>query len=141
MWTYSFHLQPIQAQVGAFLPQGCPYLVSGLQSSSNSLHTPTPSFLSHEAPLPTQSSQPLAKAQVGAFDPGFRARRQDSLPYLGRLLGTPRGLEPPVKLGPVPASLAAGGRRGSAATSPHEAQPMGESPSGQPDAATACFSQ
>lgn len=44
-WIYPFHLQPIQAQVGAFLPQGCPYLVSGLQSSSHSPHlTPTTSF-------------------------------------------------------------------------------------------------
>lgn len=54
-------------------------------------------FLSHEAPLPPQSPrQPLAKAQIGAFDPGFMAGvgegggrtaagRQESLPYLDRL--------------------------------------------------------
>lgn len=32
------------------------------------------SFLSHEAPHPSQSCQPLAKTQLGAFDPGFMAK-------------------------------------------------------------------
>lgn len=48
----SFHLQPIHAQVGAFLPLGCPYLVSGLQPSKL-FPQPPPlphSFLSHEPP-------------------------------------------------------------------------------------------
>lgn len=39
-----------------------------------------------------------------------------------------------MRLDPVPASLAACGRRGSAATSPHVAQPMGGSCSGQSNA-------
>lgn len=86
--------------------------------------------------LPLQSCQCLAKTQVRAFDPGFRARGQDSLPYLGRLLWAPNWqLEPLVRLNPVPASLAACGRRGSAATSPHVAQPMGGSCSGQANTA------
>lgn len=101
---------------------------------------PHHSFLSHEAPLPPKSRQPLAKAQVEAFDPGFGARGQESLPYLRRMLGLPgsRPQGPCTRLYPqplVPASLAAGGGRGPAATSPHEAEPMAGSRSGQPEAA------
>lgn len=33
-----------------------------------------PHFLSHEAPHPPQTCQPLAEAQFGAFDPGFMAK-------------------------------------------------------------------
>ena len=94
---------------------------------------PQHSFLSHEAPLPLKSRQPLAKAQVGAFDPSFRARGQESLPYLHRLLGLP--VSQPLRRGLVPASLAAGQGRGCAATSPHETQPMAGSCPGQPGAA------
>lgn len=32
------------------------------------------SFLSHEAPHPPRSCQPLAKTQLGVFDPGFMAK-------------------------------------------------------------------
>lgn len=67
--TCFFHLQPIQAEVGAFLPQGCPYLVSGLQSSSHSPHPPKASFPTRPpSHLPPQSCQSLAEPQVRAFD-------------------------------------------------------------------------
>lgn len=117
--TCPFHLQPIKAQVGAFLPKGCPYLISGLQSTPPSLRSPN-SFLSHEAPLAPRSRPSLAMAQVGAFDPDVRARASKPA-YLGPLLGTPS------KLSPVPAFRAVGGRRSPAATSPHGVQPMGGS--------------
>lgn len=131
----SFHLQPIHAQVGAFLPQGCPYLVSGLQPSKLFPQAPaSPPQLPFPRSPPSHSphrnpASPWLWPRLGPLIQTSGLEGRDSLPYLGRLLKAsyglePSGLKPPWKLGPVPASLAAGGRRGSAATSPHEAQPM-----------------
>lgn len=101
---------------------------------------PHHSFLSHEAPLPPKSRQPLAKAQVEAFDPGFGARGQESLPYLRRMLGLPGSrpqgpctrLYPPVPAAPCARLPGSRWGRGPAATSPHEAQPMAGSHSASP---------
>lgn len=65
------------------------------------------SFLSHEAPHPPQSCQPLAEAQFGAFDPDLMAK---GLVEEGRRAfftwancsGSPE--RQPVRLGPMPAS-------------------------------------
>ena len=77
--TYPFHLWPIQAQVGAFLPQGRAYLVSGLQGLQSSSHSPCPpthSFLSHEAPsLRNPASpwrRPRSRPLIQASGPGDR---------------------------------------------------------------------
>lgn len=74
------------------------------------------SFLSHEAPHPPQSCQPLAETQLGAFDPGFMAKggegegRRASFTWAS-CSGSPESQ--PVRLGPVPASwqLVEGGAR------------------------------
>ena len=71
------------------------------QSQPPPPHHPLP-----RGPLPPKPRQPLAKAQVEAFDPGFGARGQESLPYLRRMLGLPgsRPLRLPWALyRPVPA--------------------------------------
>ena len=67
---------------------------------------PHPQLPFPQGPLPPKPRQPLAKAQVEAFDPGFGARGQESLPYLRRMLGLPgsRPLRLPWALyRPVPA--------------------------------------
>lgn len=136
----SFHLQPIHTQVGAFLPLGCPYLVSGLQPSKlfpQPRLSPTASFPT--SPLPLQSCQSLAEAQAGPSIQDFRASGQDSLPYLGSLLRAPYRLEPHTHEAIVPASLGAEAAGGGAVL-PHRlmrpsqweaaplASPMGSRP-------------
>lgn len=101
---------------------------------------PPPELPFPRDPLPPQL---LAKAQAGAFDPGLwgwegvscdRPMMTACFTWAG-CSGLPASQL--VRPSPVPASLAASGRRGSAATSPHEAQPMGGSYFGQPNTTAA----
>lgn len=63
---------------------------------------------------------------------GWLEGRTTCLTWTGR-----PGRSQPTRLGPRPEALAACGRWGSAATSPHEAQPMGGGYPGQPFAVAA----
>lgn len=101
-----------------------------LQSSSHSPRlSPAASFPT--SPLPLQSCQSLAKAQAGAFDPRLQGQRAGQPALPGQR--APSRLQPHTHGAVVPASLGAEARRrGSTATSPHGAQPMGGSPSRQP---------